>query len=66
MRRRPVTARRHAERTGRTVETRASERVVEWAQAAESIALGTASDVPPDVDDTDGTDDTRAAHGGTR
>jgi hypothetical protein len=62
-------ARRHAERTGRTVETRASERVVEWVQAAESIALGTGSDVHPDVDDmddADGTDDMRAEHGGTR
>jgi hypothetical protein len=59
-------ARQHAERTGRTVETRATERVVEWVQAAESIALGTESDVLPDEDDTDGTDDTPAGHGGTR
>jgi hypothetical protein len=57
-------ARRHAERTGRTVETRASERVVEWVRATESIALGTASDVYPDLDETDDTDDTRAGHGG--
>jgi hypothetical protein len=58
-------ARQHAERSGRTVETRASQRVVEWVQAAESIALGTASQVDSDVDDTEGTDDTRAGHGGT-
>jgi hypothetical protein len=57
-------ARLHAERTGRTVESRAAQRVVGWVQEAESIALGTESD-PPDEDDTDGTDDTRAGHGGT-
>jgi hypothetical protein len=59
-------ARQHAERTGRTVETRATEHVVEWVQAAESIALGTESEVPTDEDDTDGADDARDEHGGTR
>jgi hypothetical protein len=54
-------ARLHAERTGRTLETRASQRVVEWVQAAESIALGTEGEVQPTTDD----DDTRVEHGGT-
>jgi len=54
-------ARQHAERTGRTVEMRAAQRVVEWVQAAESITLGTDSEVPH-VDDDEGT---RAEHGGT-
>lgn len=56
-------ARFHAERRGRTVEARAREHVVGWVQAAESIALGTESEVhPPVADDEDGTP---AGHGGT-
>lgn len=55
-------ARQHAERTGRTVETRATQRVVEWVQAAESIALGTESEVYPGMSDED---DTQPEHGGT-
>lgn len=53
-------ARLHAERTGRTVETRATQRVVEWVQEAESIALGTDAEVPAVADD-----DNHAEHGGT-
>lgn len=49
-------ARLHAERTGRTVEARAKERVVEWVQAAESITLGSEAEVhPPEADDEDAT-----------
>ena len=56
-------ARQHAERSGRTVEARAKERVVEWAQAAESIALGSEAEVhPPEADDEDAPP---AGHGGT-
>jgi hypothetical protein len=55
-------ARQHAERTGRTLETRASQRVVEWVQAAESIALGSDAEVHSNTDDDE---DTRAGHGGT-
>ena len=40
-------ARAHAERTGRSVETRARERVVKWVSEAESIALGSKADVLP-------------------
>ncbi len=57
-------ARQHAERTGRTVETRANQRVVEWVQEAESIAIG-ADGVPPPVPDEDDTRATHAEHGGT-
>jgi len=56
-------ARLHAERTGRTVEARAKQRVVQWVQAAESIALGTESEVHPPEDDDE--DATPAGHGGT-
>lgn len=56
-------ARQHAERTGRTVEARARERLVDWVQTAESIALGTESEIhPPGHHDEDGTP---AGHGGT-
>jgi hypothetical protein len=58
-------ARAHAKRTGRSVESRATQRVIEWVQAAESIALGTESEVPPEADSSDGTDDLRAGNEGT-
>lgn len=56
-------ARQHAERTGRTVEARARDRLVGWVQEAESIALGSESEVhPPEADDEEAA---QAGHGGT-
>jgi hypothetical protein len=54
-------ARAHADRTGRSIEVRAGQRVVEWIQEAESIALGTEADVAPTGEDDEGPHE----HGGT-
>lgn len=56
-------ARRHAERSGRTVEQRAGERVRQWVQEAESIALGTEADVAPSEDFEEGQDPGRDPDG---
>lgn len=55
-------ARAHAERSGRGVEARARERVVQWVREAESITLGSQSEVHPVEDDDE---DTADRHRGT-